>query len=156
MRRNVLRTRWSVSTVDDLLAKLPHIVEWLTRDWFRLTEKVVDRENRNHARADVSAHWRRVQAAFRAWTGAPSGEAPQPRKRMLPNIKQLKAHAAGCIGTYVATLDLRADSVRDFMREWRKVGREVAESAVQGVRAKRQQLMTAGRGFSVNEADIPF
>jgi hypothetical protein len=102
--RELLKERWEIHTFDDLEAKGPQLVTWLTTQWYRLAECVVDRENRNHSRASTAAVWQRVCEAF-AWVGRNTIPTVLPRKVLQPKAEQLLKQALGCFAGYQALLD---------------------------------------------------
>lgn len=101
MRRDVLRDQFDVQTVEDLFSKLPGIADWLTGQWFWLTDGKPDRKNRNQGRAPMASLWERVKDAFASWTGK-GGVPASRRKKGVASLAALDAQIVGTIATRVA------------------------------------------------------
>jgi len=78
---------------------LPSIWQYLTVEWFRQTEKAVDRLNKNQAHSTVSSFWLTVQSAMISVF-----RADRHRKVKNINIPALVGQAAGVMLTVCAGL----------------------------------------------------
>lgn len=67
---------------------------YLTEEWFRHAEKVVDRKNKKQASTKVSAWWATIQRAF---TSERTKPVARKRGRILINIPALAKQAIGCL-----------------------------------------------------------
>lgn len=70
------------------------IWEYLTNDWFRMTESDVDRTNKHQSRAATSFLWLQVQRAFNP---IEQKAVTRKRKQRHINIKSLVKQAVGCM-----------------------------------------------------------
>lgn len=157
LRREVLRERFNVHSVADLRQKLPLILEWLTDDWFRFTETVVDKANRNHGRAEMAAMWRRVRAFFAEWCGELRVSLARPRKQIKAKAPQLVRQAVGALASAMAVEKIAADTFERFAAEVYKLVVRYADDAVDVVERKRLDHKAAGRaGPVIDELAIPF
>ncbi len=151
LRNKSLQRHFSVKTVAELFENIGTIAKWCTNDWFRIASKRVDRKNKNQSRAVTSAFWSMVQDAFQSWTGTALPRIPTPRA-IVPDLKQLKQQAVGCVSSMVA----HVDDGRDFLKQWIDLGREAMAEAEQAVKLKRYKLAAACRVMFVDDPEIPF
>lgn len=90
-----------VSSLHQVVSKLPSIWRYLTESWFRQTARAVDRLNRNQSRETTSEWWLVVQSAF----DAPSHNAAKRDKKIKTiNVKSLVDQAAGIMLTVAAAV----------------------------------------------------
>ena len=148
LRNKALQRFFSVKTVAELFAALGAISKWCTSEWFRIVNEF-DRKNRNHARATVSEFWSEVQQQFSDWCGTALPRCPKPRT-LVPDFKQLKEQAVGCVSSIVAHAD------GDFMANWIEIGEELVEKAKESIPIKRRKLEAAHRALFPDLADVPF
>lgn len=151
LRNKSLQRHFSVKTIAELFENLGTIAKWCTNDWFRIANKRVDRKNKNQSRAVVGAFWLRVQDAFQSWTGTALPRAPKART-LVPDLKQLKQQAVGCVSSLVA----HVDDGRDFLDQWLELGREFMTRAEVAVITKRKKLAAACRVMYPADSEIPF
>lgn len=115
VRREPLREQFQIETVEQLFAKLGTISEWLTTEWFRLTERLPDRENGHEKRAETLELWKLVQEFFRAWTSQPA-EPVVARKRRCPQPLNLRQQANGCITSALAASGLQPRCPEEYLQ----------------------------------------
>ena len=63
--------RFEINSFEDLEEKRLALVNYLTFNWFRLTQETPDRENKHQSRALTSRIWERVQKMFQAVFASP-------------------------------------------------------------------------------------
>lgn len=107
IRRRVLK-ELGIETLADWLNKRANILEYLTSEWFRLTDVPVDRANSQ--RFGPSELWQTVAQGFLAWAGSVWDKAKRVRRRAL-DVSQLKAQALGCFSSVAGVL---GESLRTF------------------------------------------
>ena|GEM_PF-4982901 len=101
VRREQLRDEFAHGDVDDTLARLPELADYLVHRWYRQTWRKPDRRNGNQARAVLSRPWRQVIDAF-SW--ALDGDAGQPYQPRPLDVGQLAAQMLG-LATSAAALE---------------------------------------------------
>ncbi|MCB9927028.1 MAG: hypothetical protein H6822_33120 [Planctomycetaceae bacterium] len=143
LRRDALRDEWDINTVEDLFAKLPIITAWLTEEWFRLVEEF-DRENRNHERAEVLGCWKRVQEAFRAWTGRKEGTKPK-RVTRPPDFSQLRKQLLGVASTIAAGMGKRFEEGGEMLQWLYEAVEDGADDAFGRYVIKRTAMVCSGK-----------
>lgn len=148
LRNEALKRHFSIKTVEELFSRLGTVAQWCT-EWFRITERPVDRKNKNQSRAGVAALWQEVQSKFLCWTGT---ALPRIRKMatMVPDFRALKQQAVGCVSSIAAHFDGMT-----FDELWQQIGQELGGDASETVRGKRLVLQAQARLF-VDDASIPF
>ncbi len=98
MRRGKLK-QLGVDSVEDWFEKRATVCEWLTNDWFRLTEGPVDRKHAD--RAAVHPLWVSVQGLFRDWCGkAGDVELTPLNKTQIDVNQQMKTVVGILVGVY--------------------------------------------------------
>ena len=149
LRNKALRRHFSIRTVAELFESLGTVAAWCNTEWFRIVNDF-DRKNRNHARAQVSEFWTEVQEAFQTWTGTALPRVPQAKK-LVPDFKQLKRQAVGCVAAIAAHVDGRR-----FIESWVEIGRELRDKAEEAIEQKRIKLAAASRLHVSPDNGIPF
>jgi hypothetical protein len=156
VRRDTLK-EMSIWTVDDLFSKLGSVVEWLTGDWFRLTDDVPDRENHNVARSGPSELWQHVRAMFKEWLPG-AAEPVERRRKTVPEDRFLIRQGLGCLEASIARGQVVVDSLGDlkayFLMLVRKQGKVMLERIK--VKQERYQCVCSVVGFEVADEDIPY
>ena len=147
LRRKALKRHFSITTARELFDNLGTITKWCHDEWFRIVDEF-DRKNRNHARAETSEFWKEVQQAFESWTGTALPRV-RNRRRLVPDLIQLKAQAVGCVVSIAAHVDGQT-----FIDSWMTIGRELKEKAKQAVEQKRHEL--AAKARVIPDSQIPF
>lgn len=100
LRRPVLKEFMDVGDLEEFLENLPKIWVYLTSSWFRHTEKVVDRKNRNQDKMKCSDFWKKVQSMSYEKITASRAKKITIHKSM----KMLKAQLRGILITLCAGL----------------------------------------------------
>jgi hypothetical protein len=120
LRREILEVL-GVDTIDDLRDCELSIVEWLTSDWFRLTDGV---PKRGHTKEQpVAPIWQEVQNEFRKYF--PGGNNNRIITRSFNEVginctsDDLVSQAIGCMATVAsrAKIQLQKDSVLNYVCE---------------------------------------
>lgn len=140
MRRELLK-RFSVRTIEELLAALPGIVEYLSTEWFRL----VDCNDRSHYdRTETLPIWAEVQAEFgAAFRGEKLRRSPTTRPK--PSAERLFKQAIGCITSALSVVGERPDSEGEVLAALGRQIQPYLKGAPEGVEKKRRRLMSAGK-----------
>ena len=86
--------------------------------------------------------------AFESWTGTALPRV-RSRRRLVPDLIQLKAQAVGCVVSIAAHVDGQT-----FIDSWMTIGRELKEKAKQAVEQKRPEL--AAKARVIPDSQIPF
>lgn len=83
--RDALKNR-GIDSPADFQGKLPDLINYLTKQWFRFTRDEVDRLNPGRVR--TLPLWKDVAAGFREWAGAPQGVSLKalPAQRQEPVV----------------------------------------------------------------------
>lgn len=139
LRRKALK-EFGVETVADWIQKRAGILDYLTGQWFRLTEGQVDRENSQ--RCGPSSLWQRVSEGFASWAGLAVVPAVRERlKRKLLDVGGLYRQSVGCLTTAAAmrgrSLVTFGDVVRFFDDLAGLFEEEIAKGVVERFREKR-------------------
>lgn len=156
LSRDVLRDRWNLGGCDDLRLKLPHILEWLCRDWFRFTAEDVDRENKNQIRAETWTGWLAVQKAFTQWVGRATEPITIPKRVKQPCVERLVKQAMGCLASAVAMGDRDIASGTDLLWRSNELMRPDADAVAAEVAQRRIELEAEGNGAIADETRSPF
>lgn len=157
LMREVLRERFSITTVDDLRDKLPALCEFMTTKWYRLAAKEVDRENRNQSREDTHPLWLEVQAAFQEWSSKlPQRPSPIERRVFVPKADALRKQMWGVCKTLMAVQfrDFKTplEIYREVLRDLKNiVGEVIADIGVRRVKLEQ----TYGEALAV-AWEVPF
>ncbi len=102
LRRRWLSKHFGIKTLADWREKRAEVVAYLTERWFRMTDGVVDADNKNHQRAEVSSIWQRVQKAFAAVFGESCAAFLKPLTRPPKASEPLVVQALGCLSSAIA------------------------------------------------------
>jgi len=116
VKRDALREKWGVTTVEDLREKLKDITHELTHEWLRFTEQTVDRENKHQSRAVVWSVWEMVQELFQQVVGGIGQRLPRPLKDIpepMPAMKQ----GIGCFMSALVARGQWPSSASDFVQK---------------------------------------
>lgn len=118
LRRGAIKRLFPVdSRVETILQLLPRIWKYLTEEWFRHTDREVDRENKHQSRCEVSNFWKIVQEA-----AGYTRSAIRPKKRQLHiNIPGLKKMVRGCMVTIAAAMGHCVDDFFGIMSTCRDI-----------------------------------
>lgn len=159
LRREQLRRRWQVGSVADLLAKLPFMIDWLTKEWFRMTTKAISeeqRDNNNQSKFEVSQFWEGVVAAFKLWTGK-ANDAFVLRKTSRAKPKQLIQQALGCLAAAAA---LEGVTIKTAQQLWKymtsKLRTHCSETLENCIEKRRALSCRSPSILLIDPADIPF
>lgn len=137
-------------TVEEILNKMPSIVEYLTRTYFRMTVGNVDRRGRNQNKAETSELWSKVQWAFDAWT---KSEWQFLERKGLPQMNApvaINRFKSACVGllTYAPEQALdpekAAQYVLDVFQQQMFSSTIDWEEAVEKIKQKRLQANVRG------------
>ena len=153
LRRDTLRDDWHIESMEDLFKLLGKISQWLTHDWFRLVQSF-DRKNRNHERSEVMDIWKKVQAAFAAWTGQPQDVKPR-RRRWVPDYSQTMKQAFGCLAKAAAGTKRGVESATELQQLLYEYVEDWADDAFERYGRKTMELAFSGR-MPDGEPDTPF
>ena len=114
LRRKVLK-ECEVETVADWMSKRAEILEYLNREWFRLTDDDVDRDN--STRFGPSRLWGRVCEGFATWAGPAFIAAVRTRvKRSAMDVEALVRQAIGCLTSAAARRAWSIHTMPDVVR----------------------------------------
>lgn len=114
LRRKFLGTVLEFGDIDDLCKNVEKIWSYLTKEWFRHCEDVVDSENNHQGRSVVSEDWERVVS------GGCSGVDVNPCERILKkpvqvSVKALKAQVRGLALTLCAAVGHEVDDFQGML-----------------------------------------
>ncbi|MGL1931384.1 MAG: hypothetical protein OCC45_06440 [Desulfotalea sp.] len=101
IRRNVLKEILTTGTFKDLQNNTNKIWSYLTKIWFRHTEKPVDRKNRNQDKGKMSNFWQAVQKVIKKTDPV----ARIANRTVNKSLKQLHAQLRGILTTIIAGND---------------------------------------------------
>lgn len=150
LRRKTLSKRFSIKSTSELFENLGTIAEWSTRKWFRLTDRRVDRKNKNQSRARNCEFWDTVQSKFDAWTIEARERKPMDDSSAKPDFQALEKQAIGCISKIAAHRD--GDSFFDAAI---RILKEYKEHGQKSTIEKREVLASLNRVF-IDDSEIPF
>jgi len=112
LRREALHDFFRNScTFAELTAKIPDLWAYLTSDWFRLSARPVDRENRHQDREPVSPFWFAVQCAFNLF----SPVAIRAKRLKIFNLKALVQQAGGIMATIAAGVGMAFEDIAGML-----------------------------------------
>ena len=150
LRRKTLAKRFSVQTTFELFENLGTIAHWSTRKWFRLTDRRVDRKNKNQSRARNCKFWDTVQSKFDDWTIEAKDRKPMDDSEAEPDFQALEKQAIGCISKIAAHRD--GDS---FFEAAIRILKEYKAHGQKTTIEKREVLASMNRVL-IDESEIPF
>lgn len=136
LRRETLRDRWQVDTIDDYKRKRRQIVEWLTHEWMRIVVERPDRENRNQTRVETAPLWVMVQQAFFAWVGKNTIPRVLRREVLRPAVVALGKQMSGVLTTIYASLGRKPASMEEFMAEGAEILKLYGQQAYKAAEVK--------------------
>ena len=105
-----------IDTPMDFLAKLGTLTEYLTYDFFRITDAPVDRKNKHQSRVATHPLWQDVADAFRAIYGEPVGDLRPIDRTKIEPIELLK-QGRGCLLNALLQTGATFTSYREFVKE---------------------------------------
>jgi hypothetical protein len=119
-----MRRRWlleqGIATPDDFLKRCGALSAKLTHDWFRITEKPVDRANKHQSRAETHPIWKGIQAAFAGMFGEPEADlVPIRRDKIMPT--ELAKQARGCLVNCLLQMGMPLESYEQFAEMSRRL-----------------------------------
>ena len=150
LRRVTLQRHFSITTVSELFLNLGTITTWCSEKWFRLTDRRVDRKNKNQQRAESSEFWLTVQVKFQEWTCPALTRQRQERGEVRPDFQALEKQAVGCIAKIAAH-----KSEAEFIAEGLRILKAYKQDGKDSVSEKRQ-LLSAQSRVVIDDAEIPF
>jgi hypothetical protein len=154
LRRTALREQFDVEGVDDLFEKVAAIAQWLTHEWFRITDDVVDEQNTQ--RFGPSALWQTVIDHFAAWTG-PVRVIGVPRGKGTPDLKRLEQQLMGIAETILAERGELPRTEGEFVAAVSRIVRQGAKRSLLRVVFKRLDIESdVPTAVVVREEDIPY
>lgn len=130
------------NSIEDVLARLGALANYLCVEWIRFTADEPDRENHNQHRAETSALWKFVQTAFAI---AYPIELPRgvPKKRR-PFAPLLVKQALGCMRSAAAAMGVKYSGRDGFMElMWRLVNYVVKDWKTEGIKWERAETRVA-------------
>ena len=150
LRRKTLKKRFSIESVDQLFENLGTVAVWSTEKWFRMTDRRVDRKNKNQSRAMNCWFWKLVIEKFGQWTGESIERKPSKDSEVLPNFQQLEKQAIGCISKIAAHRDGASffDAAIRILKEYKEHGQKTTIE-------KREVLASLNRVL-IDDSNIPF
>ena len=150
LRRKTLAKRFSIQSTNELFKNLGTISKWSTEKWFRLTDRRVDRKNKNQSRAKNCEFWQTVQAKFRQWTIEAIERKPMKESEVVPDFQALEKQAIGCISKIAAHKDGASffDAAIRILKEYKKHGQKSTDE-------KRVLLASLNRVL-IDDSEIPF
>jgi hypothetical protein len=108
--------RQGVDSPEDLFRLQGSIVKKLTSEWFRLTDRAVDREHKNQGRAEVLPLWSAIQSAFARVYGEPAGPLVPIRREKITPVRLLK-QGRGCLRNALLQMRRECKTYPEFIRE---------------------------------------
>ena len=90
------------------------LAEKLAEQWFRLTDRPVDRKNKNQGRAETHPLWVAIQEAFQVVYGEPAGELRPIERAKIQPIRLLKM-ARGCLRSALLQMGKRCQDYGEFV-----------------------------------------
>lgn len=150
LRRKTLAKRFKIQSTEDLFLNLGTIAEWSNKKWFRLTDRRVDRKNKNQSRARNCEFWDTVQEKFKQWTGKAKNRTPMNESETIPDFQALEKQAIGCISKIAAHRDGASffDAAIRILKEYKTQGQK-------STLEKREVLASLNRVLN-DDAEIPF
>lgn len=138
-----------IVTLDDYEKKRSCLFEYLTHDWFRMTD--TEPKDNNHSRVETSNIWQIVQKGFRHWTGKQL-EALKFRVDQIPDYHHLSKQAIGCISSIAAVKDIEFDDTETLVHYLAGLFRillksEDLEAILKKTDFKRRRFNSLGRVF---------
>lgn len=109
LRRKALK-EFGIETIADWIEKRAGVLDYLTGQWFRLTEGKVDRENSQ--RCGPSSLWQRVSEGFSSWAG--QAFPPATRERLKRKLLDVGAYVRQGVGCLTAAAAMRGRSIVTF------------------------------------------
>ncbi|HMP06198.1 MAG TPA: hypothetical protein PJ982_07615 [Lacipirellulaceae bacterium] len=141
-----------IDTVDDWLAKRVDALEYLSHDWFRLTDGPVDRKHPE--RSLIHPAWQLVRDAFHHWAGAPMGESLAPLPKLWIDTSRLHAMATGILKGSFARAGKSIQDNEHFIREAVFAVREAVGERDMAAEVTRRALELGASLPDVREGEI--
>lgn len=150
LRRKTLKKRFTIESTEELFKNLGTIAEWSTKKWFRLTDRRVDRKNKNQSRAKNCSFWNLVVGKFEHWTDDALERKPAKDSDLKPNFQQLEKQAIGCISKIAAHRD--GDSFFDaairILKEYKEHGQKTT--------IEKREILSSMNRVLIDDSEIPF
>jgi hypothetical protein len=131
-----MHRRWlveqGISTPDDFLRLRGSLCEKLTHEWFRLTEKHVDRRNKHQSRAAIHPIWKGIQQSFATIFGLPDGPLVRIRREKVMPMK-LSKQGRGCLAKALLQMGMQFETYNEFA--------EMAKHLLLSIPASKAQAM---------------
>ena len=143
LRREAL-TDFGVDDIDDLFSRSDEICAWLTKKWFRLTEKPV--QGKHHERAVTCSLWADIQALFSRAFGDWKKPIERKKRSVSAAVEPLVKQALGCLSSAAAAVGLVACSAADVVAYVQKEVEAAADDLLQVIREKRILLEVKNPG----------
>lgn len=102
-----------ISTPNEFVRLQGALWQKLTAEWFRITDRPVDRKNKNQSRAITHALWTAIESAGTDIFGKPCGELI-PIERGKVNPDRLLKQGRGCLRTALLQMGLNITTYSDF------------------------------------------
>ena len=150
LRRKTLKKIFSIDSTNELFDNLGTIASWATNKWFRLTDRRVDRKNKNQSRAKNCWFWKLVIEKFEQWTDPALERKPAKDSEVQPNFQQLEKQAIGCISKIAAHRD--GDSFFDaairILKEYKEHGQKTT--------IEKREILASVNRVLIDDSEIPF
>lgn len=114
IRRDHLRDQHNIVTHQDFLRKRNSLCQWLTYDWFRITEEEPDAKHTE--RFGPSRLWQTVIDAFQQWIGKKTDDRKK-REMIGADHEQLLQQSAGCLISAFALLAIFPEDINDLQKK---------------------------------------
>ena len=92
----------------------------LTTDWFRITDRPVDRQGKHQSRAETHPLWRAITKGFETIFGPPEGRLPKIKRSKVRPI-ELAAQGRGCLAACLLQMGEEIGSYADFADKAREL-----------------------------------
>jgi hypothetical protein len=142
LRREVLRERFNVESVEDMVLKQEGLMEYVVEEWFRLVESVPTVGNAS--RSKNSLLWESTVQDFRDWMEPCNIKIEKPERRAVDQ-EQIRKQWVGLVETDAARSGKEfstEEQIRTYV--WNAtLGGELSKS-VENIRKKQADMAAAG------------
>jgi hypothetical protein len=137
IRRQHLKKQHSIDTYEDFVLKKANLCNYLTHDWFRITD--IEPDPRHTERFGPSALWQQVIDAFENWTGKEVERRAVDQTTNRDPV-QLEKQALGCIERALAIRGLIPNSRQELNQMVLNIVQSNGQQMENNVYVKRKEL----------------
>jgi len=150
LRREHIKERFGLATLEEVLPALATIAEYLTGKWLRFLVEPPKTNTRKQDTERVHDVWHRVQRGFaNEFSGRNSGTKPKPPQ--MPSYDQLQKQGVGCLAKVAAFTDEKMDTDEDVETFFQSIAEKLKADFRTLVGRKKQELDQAAKRLPIHD-----